>query len=100
MALACPGGARELKKLEEEARLGRKYLENLRGELVRLSLLADSALEEKVVKSVSEKLDPEELEALSKSFARRAGERYPVKTQLSYGDKPVKTVEEDRAFLV
>ena len=100
MAQACPGGARELKKLEEEARLGRKYLENLRGELVRLSLLADSALEEKIVKSVSEKLDPEELEALSKSFAKRAGERYPVKTQLSYGDKPVKTMEEDRAFLV
>lgn len=100
LAESCPGGAQELKKLEEEARLGRTYLEHLRGELVRMSLLADSTLEENVIRSVAAKLNPGELEALRKSFARRAGEHYPVKTQLSYGDKPADPMEEDRAFLV
>ena len=96
----CPGGSMELKQLEEQARLGRTYLENLRGELVRLALLADSSLEEEIIKSASAKLNPRELEALGKSFARRAEERYPIKTQLSYGDKPAKPREADRAFLV
>ena len=96
----CPRGSLELKQLEEEARLGRTYLENLRGELVRLALLADSSLEEEIIKSTCAKLNPEELEALGKSFARRAGERYPIKTQLSYGDKPAKPREADQAFLV
>ena len=96
----CPQGSMELERLEEEARLGRTYLENLRGELVRLALLADGSLEEEVIKSACAKLTPRELEALGKSFARRARERYPVKTQLSYGDKSAKPREADRAFLV
>ena len=100
LAKDCPGGARELEQLEQEARLGRKYLENLRGELVRLALLADSTLEERVVKSACAKLNLEELEGLGKSFARRAEERYPIKTQLSYGEKAAQPRETDRAFLV
>ncbi len=95
-----PGGDRELKQLEEEARLGRKYLEQLRGEVVRLALLADGQLEGDVMKSAAARLTPEELEALGASFARRAGARYPVKTQLSYGDKAARPSEADRAFLI
>ena len=100
MARDCPGGAGELERLEQEARLGRKYLESLRGELVRLALLADGEREEETIKSVCTKLSPEELEALGKSFARRAEERYPVKTQLTYGEKSCRPRETDRAFLV
>ena len=100
LAKGCPGGERELEQLEREARLGRTYLEHLRGELVRLALLADGTLEEAVVKSACSKLSPEELEAFGKSFARRAEERYPIKTQLSYGDKNSRLRETDRAFLV
>lgn len=95
-----PGGDRELKQLEEEARLGRKYLEQLRGEVVRLAMLADGQLEGDVMKSAAARLTPEELEALGASFARRAGARYPVKTQLSYGDKAARPSEADRAFLI
>ena len=95
-----PGGDRELKQLEEEARLGRKYLEQLRGEVVRLALLADGQLEGDVMKSAAARLTPEEMEALGASFARRAGARYPVKTQLSYGDKAARPSEADRAFLI
>ena len=96
----CSGGEQELERLEQEAWLGRKYLENLRGEVARLALLADSTLEEGVIQSACAKLNPEELEALGKSFARRAEERYPIKTQLSYGEKTVQPREIDRAFLV
>ena len=43
-------------QLEEEAALGRKYLENLRGEVVRLALLADRELDGRAMKSLAGKL--------------------------------------------
>lgn len=95
-----PVSARELEKLEEEAELGRKYLEQLRGEVVRLAQLADSQLEGEVIQSMAKKLSPRELEALTKSYGRQAERRYPVKPQLSYGEKRGEPVQEDRAFLV
>ena len=97
---AFPGGDMELARLEREAQLGRKYLENLREETVRLALLADGELEEETVKAMAAKLSARELETLGKSFARRAEERYPIQTQLSYGDRPAGPRETDRAFLV
>ena len=99
LAAQTPGGARELEELEKEARLGRRYLERLRGELVRQAVLADGQLEEAVLRSAADKLTHRELEALTASFARRAGERYPLRTQLSYGERTAQPREEDRAFL-
>ena len=100
LAAQVPGGARELEELEKEAQLGRQYLERLRGELVRQAVLADGQLEEAVIRSAADKLTHRELEALAASFARRAGERYPLKTQLRYGEQAVQPREGDRAFLV
>ena len=100
LAAQAPGGARELEELEKQARLGRQYLDQLRGELVRQAMLADGQLEEAVIRSAADKLSHRELEALTASFARRAGERYPVKPQLSYGEKAAQPREGDRAFLV
>ena len=100
MVKACPGGAGELEKLENEALLGRKYLENLRQETVRMALLADEKLDAGVMKSAAAKLSEGELKALADFFARRAEERYPVKPQLSYGKKAVQPAEADQAFLV
>ena len=85
--------------LEEEAALGRKYLEELRSEVVRLALLADRELDGRAVKSLAWKLSHSELEELRKSYARQAGERYPLKTQLGYGTRSVGLAEENRAFL-
>ena len=96
-AAQSPG---ELSRLEEEARLGRQYLGELRREVVRLALLADRELDETVVESVTKKLEPEELQALARSYARQAGERYPVRVQLSYGEREPAAREADRAFLV
>lgn len=86
-------------QLEEEAALGRKYLEDLRGEVVRLALLADRELDGRAMKSLAGKLSHQELEELRRSYARRAGERFPLRTQLSYETKHVPFDEENRAFL-
>ena len=86
-------------RLEEEAALGRKYLEDLRGEVVRLALLADRELDGRAMKSLAGKLSHQELEELRRSYARRAGERFPLRTQLSYETKHVPFDEENRAFL-
>jgi hypothetical protein len=86
-------------QLEEEAALGRKYLEDLRGEVVRLALLADRELDGRAMKSLAGKLSHQELEELRRSYARRAGERFPLRTQLSYETKHVPFDEENKAFL-
>lgn len=86
-------------RLEEEAALGRKYLEELRGEVVRLSLLADRELDGRAMKSLAGKLSHQELEELRKSYARRAGERLPLNTQLRYETRRASFDEENRAFL-
>lgn len=93
------GDARAAARLEEEAELGRKCLENLRGEVVRLALLADRELDSRAMKSLADKLSHRELEELRKSYARRAGERFPLKTQLSYETGGVPFDEENKAFL-
>ena len=86
-------------RLEEEAALGRKYLEDLRGEVVRLALLADRELDGRAMKSLAGKLSHQELEELRRSYARRAEERLPLRTQLCYETKHVAFDEENRAFL-
>ena len=86
-------------RLEEEAALGRKYLEDLRGEVVRLALLADRELDGRAMKSLAGKLSHRELEELRRSYARRAEERLPLRTQLCYERKSAGLAEENRAFL-
>lgn len=93
------GDAQTAARLEEEAALGRKCMEELRGEVVRLALLADRELSVQAMKSLADKLSHQELEELRKSYARRAGERFPLKTQLSYEAKSAALDEENRAFL-
>lgn len=93
------GDAQAAARLEEEAALGRKCMEELRGEVVRLALLADRELSAQAMKSLADKLSHQELEELRKSYARRAGERFPLKTQLGYETRSVAFDEENKAFL-
>ena len=87
-------------RLEEEAAMGRRYLKGLREEVVRLGLLADRELDGGALRSLVDKLSLQELEELRKSWARRAEERLPLKTQLDYREKKVDLAERDRAFMV
>lgn len=90
---------RELKQLEEEARMGRDYLKGLRDEVVRLGLLAGLGLEREVLQSMADKLDYEQLLSAKEAYGRRAGERYPIRPQLSYGQREEKN-QADGAFLI
>jgi hypothetical protein len=64
-----------------------------------VALLADRELSVQAMKSLADKLSHQELEELRKSYARRAGERFPLKTQLSYETKSAAFDEENKAFL-
>ena len=94
-----PRCALELEQLEEEAGLGRSYLEGLRQEAVRLGLLAGVGLDRAALRGLADKLSPGELSALSKAWERQAGGRYPLQTQLRYGEK-AGAEQPDRAFLI
>ena len=94
-----PRNAR-LERLEEEAALGRKYLDGLRRETVRLALLADRELDREAVQSLADKLSLQELEALAKSYARQAGSQLPLSTQLRYERDAGLRPERDEAFLI
>ena len=84
----------------EEAALGRKYLDGLRRETVRLALLADRELDREAVQSLADKLSLQELEALAKSYARQAGSQLPLSTQLRYERDAGQRPERDEAFLI
>ena len=100
LAAEHPGCARELEQLEEEARLGRTYLAELRQEVVRLGLLAGMGLDCETLTGMTDKLSREELLAMKRAYGSRAEERYPLKPQLEYGEKAVLDSEKDRAFLI
>ena len=91
---------RELKQLEEEAKMGRSYLEGLRDEVVRLGLLAGLGLEREVLKGMTDRLDHGQLLAARRAYLERAAERYPLTTQLRYGREERSMAEADRAFLI
>ena len=71
----------EHEELQALAAAGRRYLEALRAETLRLSLLCDRPLYAALEKS-SAKMDEAELAALKASFERRLEEKFPPLTQL------------------
>ena len=93
-----PGCARELKLLEEQSRLGRRYLEQLRRETVRLAMLAGSGLEKAFLEQVAGKLSWEELETVKAVWEKQAAARYPL--QLRYGERTSEEPQRDGAFLI
>lgn len=92
-------GRQAVQRLEEEAALGRKYLDGLRAEVVRMALLSDQQLDGRAMKSLADKLSHQELEELRKSYARRVQERFPLRTQLSYETQNTGFDVENQAFL-
>ena len=90
----------ELRQLEKEAETGRKYLEGLRQETVRLGLLAERDLGGDVLRSIADKLEGEELEALRACFEKRLEKQMALPTQLSYGDRGNSPAGDDNAFSI
>ena len=84
MVRACGSRAqlRELERLEEFSALGRSYLAALRGEVKRLMLLSDEALDGAVAESETEKLGERELLELKKAFGARAAKKLGTRVQV------------------
>ena len=65
------GLVEELRRLEQEAALGRGYLQGLRQEVTRLAALADEDLDGKIFAAIAERLEEAELLELRKVYRRR-----------------------------
>ncbi|MEA4953982.1 MAG: hypothetical protein VB096_00485 [Pseudoflavonifractor sp.] len=100
LAKEKPEVRQELEVLEKAAALGRRYLEELRGEVVRLMAMSRIGLEADVIRSMTGKLDEEELTALKTVFQRQVEETWPRGAQLSYRGGAREQTAGDRAFLV
>ena len=87
-------------RMEQEAALGRKYLESLRGEVARLGGLAGLGLEHAALRGIADKLGYDELLALKGALERQAERVFPVETQLRYGGGRENDGERDGAFLI
>ena len=87
-------------RLEREAALGRKYLQQLRQEVVRLGGLSGLELEHGVLCRIARALEEPELDALRRCLERQADRNYPVQTQLHYDGGADRPDERDGAFRI
>ena len=88
------------RRLEDEAKLGRKYLKSLRGELVRLAGIAEPQAAHGLLEQVAGKLDEEELLGLIKLYRGKADKLLGSGVQLSYGREDAPPEKADGAFLI
>lgn len=94
-----PQYLRELEGLEREAALGRRYLEGLRSEVVRLGGLAEGNMEVSVLKGIADKLEERELLELKRAYEERLESLYPPAVQLRSREGG-EAGRADEAFLV
>lgn len=73
--------ASEYEELERDAELGKRYMQQLRDEALRLSLMCDKSLHA-ALKQSSGKMSAQELCELKKAFEETLAEKYPPTTQL------------------
>ena len=72
----------QLTRLRKEAALGRRYLAELRREVVRLAMLADDCLDGGVFAKAAERMEEPELLALKEAYGAQAAKRFPASPQL------------------
>ena len=68
--------------LRKQAAMGRKYLQALRKEVVRLAMLADDGLEGSAFEKAMDRLEEAELLELKRSYEAQAAKRFPAAPQL------------------
>ena len=91
----------ELRLLQRQAAAGRRYLDHLRRETVRLGLLAHPGLQGETLEKIAGKLDEEELEELRASYAKQLEDRLPLPVQLHYGGENARgETEDDGSFVI
>lgn len=90
----------ELRTLEQQAEVGRRYLDGLRQETVRLGLLAEEGLDSATLRAIVEKLDEPELRALHTCCHKRLTDQTALPLQLHYSRPEQESGEGDAAFVV
>ena len=100
MGALDPAGREALRQLERQAETGRRYLAGLRAETVRLGLLARKALPGQVLRTIVDKLEVRELEALRRSFAKELEKDLALPVQLGYGGPETGAGEDDAPFAI
>ena len=88
------------RRMEDEARLGRKYLKSLRLEMVRLAGIAEPELEHALLEKTAAKLDEEELLGFIKLYRQKADKLLVPRPQLCYDEEAVPQEIADGAFLI
>ncbi len=88
------------RQLENEARLGRRYLKGLRREMVRLAGIAEPEMEHALLERVASRLDEGELLGLIKLYQRKADKLLVAAPQLSYNEDGQSAQLLDGAFLI
>ncbi|MCI9402698.1 MAG: hypothetical protein HFF04_03380 [Oscillospiraceae bacterium] len=97
LARTAPAARAELERLEKDAALGRRYLEDLRTEVIRLTALREPRLPVDTIRSIARRLDEEELTSLKALLDRDQTRPGP---QLSYTPDSKEPAGPDPAFLV
>lgn len=77
--------AGELERLQTLAKAGESYLAQLKRDVLRAAALSGSGIDVKTVSAIADKLNPEELRALKKTFAASGEHRYVPQVQLAGG---------------
>lgn len=88
------------RRLEDEARLGRKYLKNLRREMVRLAGIAEPGADHALLERVAARLDEEELLGLVKLYRGKTEKLLIGRPQLPYGEEGQEPEMADGAYLI
>lgn len=90
--------SQEAAMLRKQAALGRRYLQELRKEVVRLAMLADDGLDGMIFVRAAERLEEAELLELKKSYEAQTARRFPVMPQVRR--KTAEKQDDETAFLV
>ena len=89
-----------MERLEREAALGRKYIQQLKDEVVRLGGAAGLKLEQAVLKNIVQQLEEPELDALKKAFEDQVDKAWGMETQLPAWERQIPAEGRDGAFLI
>ena len=89
----------DMEQLEREAALGRKYLQRLKDEVVRLGGLTELGLEQDTLKAIAGRLEEPELEELRAAFQRQTDKAWGAESQLK-GLEERDFGQRDGAFLI
>lgn len=87
------GAQAEYRALWKQAQMGCLYEKQLQDEVIRLCLILDIGVAEPVLRSITEKIGPEELVKLKGALESRVTESMPTMRQLASGISEGETVE-------